>query len=155
MLYHAIYVALSAEPPALQIMEQSELTRYVEGFDSHEGDIAIGDTLIGAAWVRLIEGYGFVDPQTPELSIAILPGYQGQGIGTQLMTALFDITDRQYPQISLSVSENNPARRLYERLGFMTRHFSELRAEGSKQKTARYAGGDEEPYRKRKTLRVG
>lgn len=123
LLYHAIHVAPGAEPPPLQIIEQPELARYVEGFGSHEGDIGVvavdGDTIIGGAWVRLIEGYGFVDPETPELSISLLPGYRDQGIGTQLMTALFDITDKPYPQISLSVSTDNPALRLYERFGFV------------------------------------
>jgi ribosomal protein S18 acetylase RimI-like enzyme len=79
---------------------------------------------VGAAWYRLFKpnrrGYGFVDEQTPELSIAVVPSRRGGGIGGQLMTALLDLARRQgYPAISLSVAKDSPAVTLYERYGFV------------------------------------
>ena len=77
---------------------------------------------VGAVWLRLLrnenKGYGYVDDDTPELSMAILPAHRGQGIGTQLLTHLFASTCG-HTTVSLSVSANNPARRLYERFGFI------------------------------------
>lgn len=76
---------------------------------------------VGAVWVRLMigenKGYGFVDDATPELSIAVLPEYRGQGVGTQLLTHLFG-SECGVSSTSLSVSLENPAVRLYERFGF-------------------------------------
>jgi ribosomal protein S18 acetylase RimI-like enzyme len=75
---------------------------------------------IGAAWVRLMHGYGFVDAETPELTVALLPGFQGRGIGTQLLESLFEAVKPNFEYVSLSVTMTNIARRLYERLGFET-----------------------------------
>jgi ribosomal protein S18 acetylase RimI-like enzyme len=76
-------------------------------------EIPTGETL-GAAWVRQVEGYGFVDHDTPELGIAVVAEARGSGVGAELLRALLD----QVPRCSLSVDTRNPARRLYERMGF-------------------------------------
>ena len=78
---------------------------------------------VGAAWYRLFKqeepGYGFVDEQTPELSIAVVPSRRGRGLGDGLLRALLDEARRNgFGQISLSVEPENPALRLYERFGF-------------------------------------
>jgi ribosomal protein S18 acetylase RimI-like enzyme len=51
-------------------------------------------------------------------NIELLPTYQGQGIGTQLIKALVDEAHRKRVPMTLQVLKVNPARRLYERLGF-------------------------------------
>jgi ribosomal protein S18 acetylase RimI-like enzyme len=78
---------------------------------------------VGAAWYRLFKpdrrGYGFVDDQTPELSIAVVPSRRGGGIGGELMTGLLERARREgYRAISLSVAKDSPAVALYERYGF-------------------------------------
>ena len=78
---------------------------------------------VGAAWYRLFKqerrGYGFVDEQTPELSIAVVPSRRGAGIGGELMKGLLDLARRQgFGAISLSVAKDSPSVRLYERYGF-------------------------------------
>ena len=122
MLRHAYYwrvdrVSSTGEPP---------VRRYVERW-GRPGDtalIAIQDfQRVGAAWYRLFTsedpGYGFVDEQTPELSIAVVPSRRGKGFGDQLLHALLDEAKRNgFEQISLSVEPENPALRLYERHGF-------------------------------------
>jgi ribosomal protein S18 acetylase RimI-like enzyme len=51
--------------------------------------------------------------------ISILPEYQGQGIGTQLIGSLLDRAFGRGLPVTLQVLKGNPARRLYERLGFV------------------------------------
>ncbi|WP_063552528.1 GNAT family N-acetyltransferase [Burkholderia territorii] len=50
--------------------------------------------------------------------IQILPSRQGQGIGEAVLRALLLEAAREHVPVSLSVLHGNPARRLYERLGF-------------------------------------
>jgi ribosomal protein S18 acetylase RimI-like enzyme len=121
-LYQAIFVPPGEAPPPLHLIDQPELAQYISGFGGQVGDAGVLALIeaqpIGAAWARLIHGYGYVDDQTPELSIAVLPEYRGQGVGTRLLVALFDQLRPQYNQVSLSVQTANPALHLYQRLGF-------------------------------------
>ncbi|WP_373539881.1 GNAT family N-acetyltransferase [Chamaesiphon sp.] len=50
---------------------------------------------------------------------AVLPDYRGQDIGTKLLTQILATAEINYPAVSLSVLENNPVVRLYERTEFM------------------------------------
>ena len=79
---------------------------------------------VGAAWYRLFKadrrGYGFVDEQTPELSIAVVPSRRGAGVGGELMKGLLALARTEgYRAISLSVAKDSPAVALYERYGFV------------------------------------
>lgn len=127
MLYLALFVPPGAPPLPRAVIEQPELSRYVAawGKETDGGWLAIATSTalpIGAAWLRLLtgedQGYGYVNDDTPELSIAVKPEYRGRGVGTALMTRLLATAQTRYPAISLSVTANNPARRLYQRLGF-------------------------------------
>jgi ribosomal protein S18 acetylase RimI-like enzyme len=51
-------------------------------------------------------------------NIQILPEYQNRGVGTQLLKGLIDEARRTKTRLTLKVLRPNPARRLYERLGF-------------------------------------
>ena len=102
------------------------LERYVAGW-GRPGDsalVAIDEFQpVAAAWYRLFEeaepGYGFVDPQTPELTIAIVPSRRGKGLGRDLLTNLLEHAKEEgYGEVSLSVEPDNPALHLYEQHGF-------------------------------------
>jgi GNAT superfamily N-acetyltransferase len=120
MLRHAFYWRTPVgekEPP---------LTRYVNGW-GRPGDrslIAIDDFVpVGAAWYRLFTqadaGFGYVDEQTPELAIAVVPSRRGRGFGHELLTELLDQARADgFESISLSVAKDNPAVSLYEKYGF-------------------------------------
>ena len=90
MLRHAYYARWGDEADV-------PLERYVAGW-GRPGDfalVAIDEFQpVGAAWYRLFEqdepGYGFVDPQTPELTIAIVPSRRGKGLGRDLLTKLLE-----------------------------------------------------------------
>ena len=75
----------------------------------------------GAAWYRLFStdepGFGFVDEQTPELTIAVVPSRRGQGIGSGLLDALLEQARRDgFTAVSLSAEKEQT--RFYEELGF-------------------------------------
>jgi ribosomal protein S18 acetylase RimI-like enzyme len=128
-LYWAIHVPQGSEPPSREIVQRPELAHYVAGWGTRPGDYAVGvfdegegdGRFCGAAWLRRFTGdepgYGYVAADTPELSIAVAPGYRGQGLGTRLLAELLAAPAARGP-VSLSVSADNPARRLYERFGF-------------------------------------
>ena len=121
MLYQALYVPEGEPPLPREIVQQPELSQYVRewGQPDDVGLIALaGEKPVGAVWLRLIKAYGYVDDQTPELSIAVLPEFRGKGLGTRLMQELLAAVKGHYAAISLSVSVDNPALRLYQRLGF-------------------------------------
>ena len=123
MLRHAYYWRW-AEPE----LQDLPVSRYVEGW-GRPGDrsLVVIERLhpVGAAWYRLFTaaepGYGFVDEQTPELTVAVVPSRRGQGYGDELLTALLDQGRNDgYGQVSLSVEPDNPALHLYRRHGFET-----------------------------------
>lgn len=127
MLYQAIYIAPGEPPPPRDIIFRPNLACYVENWGKPDdlGVIALAplNRPIGAAWVRLLTaasgGYGYVDDAYPELSMAVLPEFRGQGVGTALLNKLLSAARKRFLGVSLSVSAGNPARRLYERAGFM------------------------------------
>lgn len=127
MLYHAVHIPPGGQALPRDIVNHPSLSRYVADWgraDDHGFLAQDGEQPVGAAWLRRLSGaergYGYVDDDTPELTVAMLPGYRGQGIGTQLLSALLALADAAYPAVSLSVSCDNPALRLYQRLGFVT-----------------------------------
>jgi len=122
MLYQALFVPPGHELFPRAVLEAPEIAHYVEGFGLHIDDIGFvaeaEGTRIGAAWVRLLQGdnrgYGYVDDDAPELTIAVVPEWRERGVGTALLTRLLEAL----PRISLSSDPRNPARRLYRRLDF-------------------------------------
>ncbi|HEY7693634.1 MAG TPA: GNAT family N-acetyltransferase [Gaiellaceae bacterium] len=119
MLRHAYYARWGTEADV-------PLERYVAGW-GRRGDtalVAIDEFQpVGAAWYRLFEadepGYGFVDEETPELTIAIVPSRRGRGLGEELLSSLLEQARKEgRARISLSVEPDNPAIRLYEQHGF-------------------------------------
>ncbi|MHB1293779.1 MAG: GNAT family N-acetyltransferase [Anaerolineae bacterium] len=126
MLYQAVYVPAGQPPLPRDIVQRPEVARYVAGW-GRAGDCGYlacavaTDRPVGAVWLRRwtaeSHGYGYLDEATPELSIAVLPEARGRGVGTRLLTDLL-ASPCGATAISLSVTEGNPAQRLYQRFGF-------------------------------------
>ena len=112
-------------PARDEILADPSIARYVTGW-GREGDTALiaeEESPVGAAWYRVFRaeepGFGFVDEDTPELSIAVVPERRREGIGSALLGALIDRAREDGRRaLSLSVSPDNPAVSLYVRFGF-------------------------------------
>jgi ribosomal protein S18 acetylase RimI-like enzyme len=120
MLFHAAHMAEDGATSSDAARQDAFLSRYVAdwGQPGDVGCVAVepqtGERL-GAAWVRVLD-----HDDLPELAIAVLPSAIGQGIGTALLRGVLEAARAQYAAVMLSVRMDNPAARLYERLGFTT-----------------------------------
>lgn len=126
MLYEAIFIPEGTEKLPKDIVKRPELWRYISKF-GRSGDIClvaeIYGKLAGAIWTRIFnvneKGYGFVNADTPELSMAVAEQYRHKGIGTLLLKEIIrKLTEQNYQQVSLSVDKQNYAFDFYIKQGF-------------------------------------
>jgi GNAT superfamily N-acetyltransferase len=98
--------------------------RYVKNW-GRPGDAGViasaGPNAYGAAWYRLFPadapGFAFVDEQTPEVTIAVVPSHRGKGTGGELLDALLERARAEgFKQISLSAEPGQTG--FYEKHGF-------------------------------------
>jgi ribosomal protein S18 acetylase RimI-like enzyme len=66
---------------------------------------------------RLIVHRG--DGEIRVMDISLLPAHRGRGLGTAVLGELAAEADAAQCRLSIHVEHTNPARRLYERLGFV------------------------------------
>lgn len=127
MLYYAAHMQEDGETSSDAAKNNLGLQKYVQGWgrETDRGVLALhphDQRPLGAAWIRLLieekKMSRLIPDGTPELAIAVLPDSVGQGIGTQLMEYLLKEASQVYPAVMLSVRKSNPARYLYERMGF-------------------------------------
>ena len=128
MTYEAYYWDSKADrPPIEEAMQDPDVRQYFEDW-GRDGDVAVVATdaysgkPMGMAWARLYPAakpsFGFVSPDIPEGSIAVIEEARGQRVGTQLIEALFDELRRDgVESVSGAVETENPAMNLYSRLG--------------------------------------
>jgi ribosomal protein S18 acetylase RimI-like enzyme len=143
MLVEAINWPADRDWPREEILADPRNAHYVNGWmrSTDLGVVAVGDadagwigsdrsgaydhgTALGAAWLRYLPvddpGYGFVDAETPELTIGLYPACRGRGVGRALLRRLLaEAAARGIIRISLSVEPGNRARALYESEGFV------------------------------------
>ena len=102
--------------------------RYLDGW-GRAGDTGFVYTVhghrVGAGWYRLFRsaapGWAFVDEATPELTVAVVPSRQGQGIGEELLRRLVaQAAADGHTALSVSVLSGHADRAAYEREGFAT-----------------------------------
>ena len=124
-LYEAIYVPESCEGtvPRSVIYDDPKCRAAFEGFGDLPDDRAlvaeVDGRVVGACWVRTTDEYGHIDDETPSFSISLYAQHRGRGIGGAMMQQMLDeLREAGYARASLSVQKENPALRLYERLGF-------------------------------------
>lgn len=126
MLYEAIYVPAGEAKLSREIVREPHLSKYVEDF-GRRGDVALvlcsDDLLIGAIWARVFSNedssYGFVDENTPEISMAIVEDFRGRRAGTMMLEKMFQrLKTDGVKQVSLSVDKQNRVVNLYQRSGF-------------------------------------
>jgi ribosomal protein S18 acetylase RimI-like enzyme len=113
-------------PTGDEVLADPRYARYLAGWP-RQGDyglVAEQDGPLGAAWYRTYteasHGYGFISEDVPELSIAVIASRRHEGIGRRLLVDLIEASVAQgYAALSLSVNDGNPARGLYESVGFV------------------------------------
>ena len=120
------FLAMAAyEPDADAAKAVSSVAKYLVGWQ-RPGDFGFiaeqNGEIIGAAWARRISAkehtFPFGDEKTPKVSIGVKPNARGQGVGEKLLRTLIAEATRRGVGLCLSVRAENPARHLYERLGF-------------------------------------
>ena len=118
MLRHAYHWRIAEDP-------DRPLYRYVQNW-GRQGDAGViaftGPNPYGAAWYRLFPanagGFGFVDEETPELTIAVVPSHRGHGGGGELLEALLERARSEgFARVSLSAEQGQTG--FYERHGFV------------------------------------
>jgi ribosomal protein S18 acetylase RimI-like enzyme len=127
MLYQSLHVPAGDRPFPRDVINDPRLAKYVRdwGRAGDLGYVAFDESNgapVGAAWLRLLTsndpGYGYVNDETPEIGMAVLSEYRGRGIGSELLRRLVQSAGGVYRAVSLSVTSDNQAVRLYERAGF-------------------------------------
>jgi ribosomal protein S18 acetylase RimI-like enzyme len=122
-LHRALLHAFNWEPTREPVpLDHAALAAYRDDW-GRPGDLGVvaelDGELVGAAYCRLVRGYGFVDERTPEITIGVDVAYRGRGIGGALLAALAELARAEgFGQLSLSVEPVNPAIHLYERAGY-------------------------------------
>jgi ribosomal protein S18 acetylase RimI-like enzyme len=112
-------------PTAEQVLADPRYSMYLAGWP-RPGDfglVAEEDGPVGAAWYRTFteasHGLGFVADSVPELAIAVIASRRHEGIGRRLLVDLIEASvARGCAALSLVVNNANPARGLYESVGF-------------------------------------
>lgn len=128
-LWHWLHIALWDPPPAalrpLSVLEAPAVRIYAEGWGARSdvGVVAVIDGKdVGACWMRLVPGgagLAYVDDETPQLGIALEPGFQHRGYGKPLMLAALSAAwTYGFEQVALTVHSENPARFMYRGCGF-------------------------------------
>lgn len=121
-LYEAVtWKSKDGVPPLDIALRHPEMMMYHEDW-GREGDFGVvaetHEGVVGAAYGRMFtedkHGHGYVNPETPELAIAVWDGQSGKGIGKALMRAFHDEARASgFRSISLSVNKGNFAEQMY------------------------------------------
>lgn len=122
-LYQAIYQPDKTNLAPKSIINNSELQVYIKGFGTQKDDhcfcAEVDNKVVGAVWVRNINGYGSIDDVTVEFAISVFDEYQKMGIGTALVNRMLEhLKELNYPKASLAVHKGNYAVRMYQKVGF-------------------------------------
>ena len=82
-LYQAIYQPDKTNLAPRSIIKQPELQVYIKDFGTKKDDYCfcaeVDGKIVGAVWVRNINGYGSVDNNTVEFAISVFDEYQKMG----------------------------------------------------------------------------
>ena len=122
-LYQAIYQPDKTNLAPRSIIEKPELQVYIKDFGTKKDDYCFcaeaDGKIVGAVWVRNINGYGSVDNNTVEFALSVFDEYQKMGIGTALMNKMLEHLNKlNYSKASLAVQKENYAVRMYQKVGF-------------------------------------
>jgi ribosomal protein S18 acetylase RimI-like enzyme len=103
----------SAKEAFLRMQFTAQHTDYHANYPSASYDLIVaGRTVLGRLYVHRGKTAWQV------MDIALLPEHRGRGIGTRLLTELLGAAGEAGVPVQIYVERFNPARHLYDRLGF-------------------------------------
>lgn len=122
-LYQAIYQPDKTNLVPKSIINKPELQVYIKDFGKQKDDYCfcaeVDNRVVGAVWVRNINGYGSFDDVTVELAVSVFDEYQNMGVGTALVKKMLEhLKELNYTKISLAVQKENYAVQMYRKVGF-------------------------------------
>ena len=98
----------------IRLQFQAQLAQYTAAYPAANYDLILAE---GTPAGRLYVNRGEAEYRV--LDIALLPERRGRGLGTQLLQAVLAEAGATGLPVRLSVYRENPALRLYQRLGFL------------------------------------
>ena len=82
----------------------------------------VNNEIAGAIWSRRLlvehDSSAFIDENTPVLSIAVLPKFRAQGVGSFMMEQFLQEASVLYDSLSVNALLDSPSQRFYEKFGF-------------------------------------
>ncbi|HZS46112.1 MAG TPA: GNAT family N-acetyltransferase [Blastocatellia bacterium] len=93
--------------------EANENEKFLNNFNAEKAQIIVIDSM-NAGWLQVFED----DANIEVGGIYISNQFQNRGAGTLLLTWIMNDAESKRKTVTLSTAKINPARRLYERLGF-------------------------------------
>ena len=129
MLYEAVFWRANPNKPSFENgLANPGVSNALVDWGEREGDtavIALVDSIpAGAAWYRFYtdDNYirGYIDETIPAIAIAVHQNYRHQGIGKIMIAWLLDhASEHNIQKLSLMVSKDNHAIKLYRKSGFL------------------------------------
>lgn len=122
-IYEAIFQRDETNLLPKEIIKSPEIYIYVKNFGKEKEDYClcteIENRIVGAVWVRNIQGFGSIDSTTPEFAISLYKEFRGYGIGTEMMNRMLEyLKNTGYSKTSLAVQKDNYALKMYLSVGF-------------------------------------
>lgn len=97
----------------IEFQFNAQHTHYSQAYKDAEFDlILLDDEPAGRLYIWRTE------TQIRIMDIALLPEFQGKGIGTSILQTIIKESEKSGKKVTIHVEYFNPALRLYERLGF-------------------------------------
>jgi len=127
MLFEAVYWRSQVKPDIETALLNKGVKEAIDNFGQRQGDkcfVESGLELEGAAWYRFYDEKnqirGYINNEIPVVVIGVSEKHRRKGVGYKLLKALL-IQGKEdgYEALSLCVSKDNYALKLYERLGFI------------------------------------
>ena len=129
MLYEAVFWRPNPNKPAFEAgLANSGARNDLVDWGERAGDtavIALAEAIpAGAAWYRFYTEdnsiRGYIDETIPVIVIAVHENYRRQGIGEKMMAWLLEQASKHHiEKLSLMVSKDNHAIKLYRKCGFL------------------------------------
>jgi GNAT superfamily N-acetyltransferase len=139
LIFSFLYLAArmpEANEPIQKALSDSFLQKYWRhwGRPGDFGLVAMDDASkmpLCCAWLRVFTkdeaGPSFVEEGLPELAIGTIDEFRGKGIATHLLKTLLQESKGKFPGICLNVRDDNPSRKLYQKIGFRDVPGSEMK----------------------------